>query len=324
EGMVVADFFGGSGVTAAVANRLGRRFIHGDIGVNSIAVARDRLRKAGAAFEVLEIKDGVSLYRNPVQTMDKLKSLIPGLKNEDQLDAFWEGSIHDSRNGMIPVYLPNLLDHTTRLLDAPLMNRIIKEAMPDLPDNTKKVIVYYIDMSNEQEIRQFIKENNDTMIDIELRDLKMVLDQVVVEDDATFDVKYTQPIGEMFKVWQVTMKSFFSDRVSSKIAEFNLKAQQQAIKSGKTFTPISLSEEGLEMIEFLSLDCTSADPSSSWHSDSEIFIDANGFVCQDGADTGTLWNGTITSQKQPLRLKIRNICGDETCYVLPQSSQRTV
>lgn len=324
EGMVVADFFGGSGVTAAVANRLGRRFIHGDIGVNSIAVARDRLRKAGAAFEVLEIKDGVSLYRNPVQTMDKLKSLIPGLKNEDQLDAFWEGSIHDSRNGMIPVYLPNLLDHTTRLLDTPLMNRIIKEAMPDLPDNTKKVIVYYIDMSNEQEIRQFIKENNDTMIDIELRDLKMVLDQVVVEDDATFDVKYTQPIGEMFKVWQVTINNFFSDRVSRKIAEFNLKAQQQAIKSGKTFTPISLSEKGLEMIEFLSLDCTSADPSSSWHSDSEIFIDANGFVCQDGADTGTLWNGTITSQKQPLRLKIRNICGDETCYVLPQSSQSKV
>jgi Adenine specific DNA methylase Mod len=321
EGMVVADFFGGSGVTAAVANRLGRRFIHGDIGVNSIAIARDRLRKAGAAFEVLEIKDGVSLYRNPVQTMDKLKSLIPGLKNEDQLDAFWEGSIHDSRNGMIPVYLPNLLDHTTRLLDTPLMNRIIKEAMPDLPDNTKKVIVYYIDMSNEQEIRQFIKENNDTMIDIELSDLKMVLDQVVVEDDATFDVKYTQPIGEMFKVWQVTINNFFSDRVSRKIAEFNLKAQQQAIKSGKTFTPISLSEEGLEMIEFLSLDCTSADPSSSWHSDSEIFIDANGFVCQDGADTGTLWNGTITSQKQPLRLKIRNICGDETCYVLPQDSQ---
>ena len=28
EGMVVADFFGGSGVTAAVANRLGRKFIH--------------------------------------------------------------------------------------------------------------------------------------------------------------------------------------------------------------------------------------------------------------------------------------------------------
>ena len=45
----------------------------------------------------MEIKDGVSLYRNPVQTMDKLKSLIPGLRNEDALDKFWEGSIHDTK-----------------------------------------------------------------------------------------------------------------------------------------------------------------------------------------------------------------------------------
>lgn len=31
--MIVADFFDGSGVTAAVANKLGRRFIHCDIGL---------------------------------------------------------------------------------------------------------------------------------------------------------------------------------------------------------------------------------------------------------------------------------------------------
>ena len=35
EGMLVADFFGGSGVTAAVAKKLGRRFITSDIGINS-------------------------------------------------------------------------------------------------------------------------------------------------------------------------------------------------------------------------------------------------------------------------------------------------
>lgn len=88
--MCVADFFGGSGVTAAVANKLGRHFIHCDIGLNSIQTTRDRLKADGAQFDVLEIKDGVQLYRNPVQTMDKIKSLIPGLKNEDSLDSFWE------------------------------------------------------------------------------------------------------------------------------------------------------------------------------------------------------------------------------------------
>ena len=316
EGMLVADFFGGSGVTATVANRLGRKFIHCDIGINSIETTRDRLRKARAEFEVMEIKDGVSLYRNPVQTMDKLKSLIPGLRNEDALDKFWAGSIHDTKVGMQPVYLPNLMDSSTRLLDTALMNRILKEAMPNLPDETKKVVVYYIDITDIKEIKQFIKEQNNTLIEVELRDLKNVLDNVVVEDDAEFDVKEIQPEGEAFKVWQVSINRFFSDRVNKKIEEFNLKGQQQTLKSGKAFKPITLSEEGLETIEFLSLDCSSADTSSPWHSDAEVLIDRLGYVRKNSIDTKSFWDGTITSDNKPLRLKIRNICGDETIYEL--------
>lgn len=316
EGMLVADFFGGSGVTAAVANRLGRKFIHCDIGINSIETTRDRLRKAGAEFEVMEIKDGVSLYRNPVQTMDKLKSLIPGLRNEDALDKFWEGSIYDTKDGMLPVYLPNLMDSSTRLLDTVLMNRILKEAMPDLPNGTKRVVVYYIDIIDRKEIEQFIKEQNNTLIEVELRDLKNVLDDVVVEDDADFDLQQIQPEGKVFKVWQVRINRFFSDRVNSKIRDFNSKGQLQSEKSKKPFYPITLSEEGLETIEFLSLDCTSAETSSPWHSDSEVLIDRLGYVRKNGKDTKELWNGTIESEKKPLRLKIRNICGDETIYQL--------
>ena len=316
EGMLVADFFGGSGVTATVASKLGRKFIHCDIGINSIETTRDRLRKARAEFEVMEIKDGVSLYRNPVQTMDKLKGLIPGLRNEDMLDKLWAGSIHDTKVGMQPVYLPNLMDSSTRLLDTALMNRILKEAMPNLPDETKKVVVYYIDITDIKEIKQFIKEQNNTLIDVELRDLKNVLDNVVVEDDAEFDVKEILPEGEAFKVWQVSINCFFSDRVNKKIEEFNLKGQQQTLKSGKAFKPITLSEEGLETIEFLSLDCSSADTSSPWHSDAEVLIDRLGYVRKNGIDTKSFWDGTITSDNKPLRLKIRNICGDETIYEL--------
>ncbi len=80
EGMIIADFFGGSGVTAKVASDLGRKFIHADIGVNSIQTVRDRLKEAGAEFQIMEIKDGVSLFRNPVQTMDKMAKLIPSLQ----------------------------------------------------------------------------------------------------------------------------------------------------------------------------------------------------------------------------------------------------
>ena len=314
EGMFVADFFGGSGVTATVAHKLGRRFIHCDIGINSIETTRDRLRKAGAAFEVLEVKDGVSLYRNPVQTMDKLKSLIFGLRNEDRLDKFWEGSINDTKEGMMPVYLPNLMDSSTRLLDTVLMNRILKEAMPDLPDDIKKVIIYYIDITDRGEIEQFIKEQNDTLIKIELRDLKNILDNVVVEDEAAFEVKQVQPKGQVFKIWQVRIERFFSDRVNRKINEYNLKGQQQALKGNKEYKPITISNEGLETIEFLSLDCTAAE--GVWHSDTEILIDRLGYVRKNDIDTKEFWDGAITSENKPLRLKIRNICGDETIYVV--------
>lgn len=172
EGMLVADFFGGSGVTAAVANKLGRHFIHCDIGLNSIQTTRDRLKADGAQFDVLEIKDGVQLYRNPIQTMDKIKSLIPGLKNEDSLDSFWAGAITDSKLGTIPVYVPNLMDSTSKLLDMVLMNRIIHQAIPDLDPGIKKVIVYYIDITSEKEILRFIEQDDSTNVQIELQGLE--------------------------------------------------------------------------------------------------------------------------------------------------------
>ena len=53
EEMVVADFFGGSGVTAAVAHKLNRRFIHSDVNINSIQTVRDRLKAANAQFDAL-------------------------------------------------------------------------------------------------------------------------------------------------------------------------------------------------------------------------------------------------------------------------------
>ena len=315
EGMLVADFFGGSGVTAAVASRLGRRFIHCDIGINSVETARDRLRRAGAEFEVLEIKDGVSLYRNPAQTMEKLRRLIPGLHGEDAPDGFWAGSIHDAKRGMQPVYLPNLMDGSTRLLDTAQMHRILKEALPALPDGTKRVIVYYVDIADRNEVERFIKEQNGTLVEVELRDLKGVLDSVVAEDDAEFEVAEVRAEDGGAGCWRVAIRRFFSDRVRRRVEEFNGRGEQ-ARRGGKAFRPITLSEEGLETIELVSLDCTSADLGSPWHSDAEIFIDRLGYVRKDGVETKAFWDGTIVSGLRPLRLKVRNICGDETVYQL--------
>lgn len=309
EKMIVADFFGGSGVTAAVANKLGRKFIHCDIGLNSIQTTRDRLVADGAEFDVLEIKDGVQLYRNPVQTMDKIKSLIPGLKNEDSLDSFWEGAISDSKLGTVPVYVPNLMDSASKLLDKVTMNRIIHQAIPDLDSNIKKVIVYYIDITDEAEIQKFIKDDDSTNIEIELRDLKTILDDVIIGDYAEFHAEETH--DDLFGGYAVTIDKFISDRVLSKIAEFNEKAFLNS-SAKKPYKPIEISEDGLELIEFLSIDCTAAE--GEWHSDSEIKIDKNGFVIVNGNKTKDFWDGKIRCEQKPLRLKIRNICGDETVW----------
>lgn len=307
--MIVADFFGGSGVTAAVANKLGRKFIHCDIGLSSIQTTRDRLKADGAEFDVCEIKDGVQLYRNPVQTMDKIKSLIPGLKNEDSLDSFWEGAISDSKLGTIPVYVPNLMDSASKLLDVVLMNRIIHQAIPDLDHNIKKVIVYYVDITEEAEIRKFIAEDDSTTVEIELRDLKTILDDVIIGDYAEFHCEENADI--LLGGYALTIDKFVSDRVLSKITEFNRKAMLNSSKK-KPYNPIIVSDDGLELIEFISVDCTSSE--GEWHSDSEIKIDKLGYVIENGTKTKEFWNGKISCEKKPLRLKIRNICGDETVW----------
>lgn len=321
EGMVVADFFGGSGVAAAVAHKLGRKFVHGDANINSIQTARDRLVSAGAEFTMMRVRDGVRLFRNPVQTMDKLASLITGLNTDTSLDKrFWAGSIHDSQKGQMPVYLPNLLDSSSRVMDKTELNHIIREALPDLSNEVKQVIVYYIDVEDMEALRQFIHdENTQTDIEIELRDLKQVLDDVVTEDEATWTLSQVQ--AELFAKWQLKMLTFHSDYVMKKVLEFNLKGEQQHNKKkadGKksSFKRIEISDEGLECIEWLSVDCTNAQKDAPWHSDAEVKIEKTGTVTLNGTKTRQPWDCTITSDAKPLRLKVRNICGDETIYIL--------
>lgn len=297
ENRIVADFFGGSGVTAKVAHDLGRRFIHCDVGINSIQTVRDRLKEAGASFQILEIQDGVSLFRNPQQTMDKLATLIPSLqRGVESIGAFWFGSIIDSKLGAMPVYVPNLLNSQEKVLDIPQMNQILNQELPDLED-VKKVIVYYIDIDDEKELKKFIHDNNNTNIEVELKDLKNLLHDVVIEDSVNVKCNAIERSG-----FEVEIVEFISDRLMQKIETFNQKSS--------TKTPIVISDDGLELIELVALDCEN--DSGAWHSSTEIKIDKLGFMVKDGVKSKVFWNGKIYVDKQPKRLKVRNISGDET------------
>ena len=314
ESGVVADFFGGSGVSAVVAIKNNRRFITCDVGLNSVQIMRDRLKSIDASFDMYEIRDGVSLYRNPVQTMDSIKRVIIGLRNEDHLDKFWEGAIQDPKEGTIPVYIPNLMDSSTRVLDEILLNRIMYEAIPDIDIPVNKVIVYYIDVEDLPHLEEIVATNDDLNVDIEFRDLKDILDDLVVSDDVKYTVSRDKT--KLIQDYIITIDSFSSDEVSRKIKSFNLKSSMND-KKGK-FKPIMISDEGLELIEYLSLDCSS--DSGEWHSDSEVLIDKYGYASINGKKTKDFWDGTIRSEKLPFRLKIRNICGDESIFPLDDIS----
>ena len=305
EGMIIADFFGGSGVTAKVANDLKRKFIHCDIGINSIQTVRDRLVEAKANFQILEIKDGVSLFRNPQQTMDKLATLIPGLqKGVKGISNFWFGAVTKSKEGIVPVYVPNLLNTQEKVLDIPTINTIINQELQNLEVNAKKVIVYYIDIDDQKTLEKFIKDNNDTEIEVELKDLKNLLHDVVIEDIIDFKTTKTKD------GYETEINKFISDRLIQKIGEFNQKGNLQSVAKGKKFNPINISEEGLELIELIALDCESKE--GKWHSTTEIKIDKLGYVITNGVKSKNFWDGKIISDKKPLRIKVRNISGDET------------
>lgn len=317
ENMIVADFFGGSGVTAAVANKLNRRFIHCDVGINSIQTVRDRLIaqketpnhvRGDVDFSVLEIKDGVSLFRNPVQTMEKLKSLVPGLGKMEGLSDFWAGCIESIKDGSVPVYLPDLKNSECKILDKPFMSRILHEHLGNLPFTPTRVIIYYVDVADISEIEEFVKSDKSTLAKIEFCDLKQLLDDIVIEDTADFEVSEVQE--ELIPEYKLTVKSFMSDRVMRHINAYNQKCELNS--KGKKFKPIVISEEGLELIEWLSVDCTATE--GEWHSDSEIKIDKLGFVIKNGIKTKEFWDGTIKSETKPMRLKIRNICGDDSVW----------
>lgn len=130
---------------------------------------------------------------------------------------------------------------------------------------------------------------------------------------------------------KVGFRRFISDRLQQKIDEYNekknlsandnlLNATDEELENNEKpkkkarFKPIEISENGLELIELVGVDSTNA--AGVWQSDAEIKIDKNGFCIRDGQKTRELWNGKLSSAKKPLRLKVRNIAGDESVFEL--------
>lgn len=321
-GMVVADFFGGSGVTAKVAHDLGRRFIHTDIGLNSIQTARDRLAAAGATFDVLRVQDGVQLFRNPQQTMAKLRGLIPGLtspQTPQPLPDYWAGIF--ASDGAVPVALPNLLDSASRVFDEAALHKLTLEELPKLADwdyPVQKVVVYTIDIADPEACAAWLADHNPSGIAVELRDLKPLLGDVVLNDECVARVEPPTPEQAQYKV---VVERYHSDYLAGKLAEVTAKKVLQpsamtsaAGKAKAAALPVGLSADGLECIEWLSVDCTAAE--GPWTSAAEAKIDVKNRLILNGVRQVAKWDGTLLCASAPKRLRVRNVAGDEVTVFL--------
>lgn len=316
-GMVVADFFGGSGVTAKVAHDLGRRFIHTDIGVNSIQTARDRLAAAGATFDVLRVQDGVQLFRNPQQTQAKLQGLIPGLTRSTSaqpLPDYWAGIL--AADGAVPVALPNLLDSASRVFDEAALHKLTLEELPKLADwdfEVQKVVVYTIDIADPEACAAWLAEHNPSGIAVELRDLKPLLGDVVLGDELQARVEPVNGDG-----YRVVVERYHSDYLARKLTEVTMKKALQPTalrdQAATAALPVGLSVDGLECIEWLSVDCIAAE--GAWTSSAEAKVDVKNRLTVNGVRQPHKWDGSLLCQNLPKRLRVRNVAGDEVTVAL--------
>ena len=123
SGDLVADFFCGSGATPVAAHHLNRRFIGCDVGINAIQTTRDRLCDISASFDILRIRDGVRLFRNPAQTEERLFNLISGWQSRKKLKLaeFWDGGVVNPNGAFTPAKYVRIRELLTRkMLDVVL------------------------------------------------------------------------------------------------------------------------------------------------------------------------------------------------------------
>ena len=300
QGMIVADFFSGSGTTAKVANDLNRKFIACDIGINALQTTRDRLGKAEASFDILKIQDGLRLFRNPAQTTAKIFSIIDGFKSRTDLNLndFWDGGIAQAKGTYSPVKFSGIHDKLTKELLDVYLEEIYK--LEDTTNKANEVIIIYAHKDLEIDQDYLNKQLNKTA-KIELKVKLVALDGLLGEKrDALFtpdnaDIKVSKQ-GSKYKV---EIKKFFSPYLKNKIDDYNAKKTKKGTLEQDLSKAVIISSNGLELIEAVQFDTTLK---KVWKSNPDL---------EEKAGIKEKIKGVYTLDTDKFKMKIRNIAGDE-------------
>ncbi|MDZ7821535.1 MAG: site-specific DNA-methyltransferase [Candidatus Marinimicrobia bacterium] len=300
EGMIVADFFSGSGTTAKVANDLDRKFIACDIGINALQTTRDRLVKAGASFDVLKIQDGLRLFRNPAQTTAKIFSIIDGFKSRTDLNLnqFWDGGIAQPKGTYSPVKFSGIHDKLTKELLDVYLEEIYK--LEDATNKANEIIIIYAHKDIEIDQEYLNKQINKTA-KTELRVKLVSLDDLLGEKrDALFTPDNADiTVSKQGNKYKVEIKNFFSPYLKNKIDDYNAKKTKKGTLEQDLSKAVNISSNGLELIEAVQFDTKLG---KVWKSNPQL---------EDKAGIKEKIKGTYTLDTDKFKMKIRNIAGDE-------------
>ena len=298
KGMVVADFFCGSGTALRRAYRLERKFIGCDIGSNAIQTTRDELVKIGADFDIFRVKDGLRLFRNPAQTTTRLFGLIDGFKTSEELELgnFWDGGIVNDKGSYEPVKFIGIDKNLTKKLLDVILEEIYRLEDTETGISKVKLIYAYKDLDIDQSyVNKEVKKSGKTNIEVGLISLDDLLeekrDMLFTPDSADIEMK------KEGKKYRLKIKKYFSPYLKAKIDEYNARK----VKKGEEKNKVKIGNNGLELIEAIQFD-TTLKKSGIWTSNLEL---------EDKAGIKEKIKGTYLLNTNKFKIKIRNIAGDE-------------
>jgi len=183
EGDLVADFFIGSGTTAAVAQKLGRRWIGCDINIGSIQTTTKRLNQMLAeqvkekpkkskgllGFKVLNVNE-YDVFKNEIEA----KEIVMETYGVEPLKrSYFDGMLDSDFVKVLPL---------NRVLGKMDVRSLLKGINDELDGFTKKTVskhseavykegVIVICSGMELDVRDFIKKENKTGVEVKIYDI---------------------------------------------------------------------------------------------------------------------------------------------------------
>ncbi len=239
EGSIVADFFGGSGTTQAVAQKLGRKWIGCDINIGAIQTTTKRLNqivadqqkektkgfKGSLGFKILNVND-YDVFKNEIEAKEIVMEMY-GV--EPVKRTYFDGVLDRNFVKVMP------MNRVLNKMDIRTLIKNVDDKKDSFTVKTKSKAgepvyeegVLVICSGMELDVLDFIKKENTTGVKIEVRDILTDKKNLIFKKkpEAKIDVKAKD------KKLSVELKDFYSPILMRKLEIENEKVLKKDHKA---------------------------------------------------------------------------------------------